>query len=53
MVEISKEGLEKLDQQARAYGFEIGRGKPLTKVIKNVSEDNPFLNPNWRDQVSE
>lgn len=51
MVEISKEGLEKIDRQARAYGFEVGRGKPLVTCIEGVSDDNPFLNPNWRDEI--
>lgn len=42
--------LIELDRQARAYGWEIGHGQPLGKEI-NTSEDNPFMDPNWRDHI--
>jgi hypothetical protein len=32
-----------VDQQARAYGFEIGRGHPLVDVIEETSPENPFV----------
>lgn len=47
---VNLEQLAELDRVARAYGFEVGRGKPLAPSIDS-SEDNPFLDPNWRDQV--
>lgn len=42
--------LEEIDRQARAYGFEIGRGKPLDVVV-STSDDNPFMEKNWRCQI--
>lgn len=42
--------IEEIDRIARAYGWEIGRGHPMTSKIV-MSEDNPFLNPNWRENV--
>lgn len=49
---IQKE-LDEIDRNARAYGYDVGRGHPLTKEIAEVSEDNPFLDPNWRDHVED
>lgn len=43
---------EEIDRCARAYGFEIGRGHPLTEVITELSEDNPFINKNWRNKIN-
>jgi hypothetical protein len=51
-MEISQEQLDEIDRNARAYGFEIGRGKALTKNL-NMSDDNPFLESSWRDNVQE
>lgn len=42
--------LDEMDRNARAYGWEIGQGKPLTQVL-DFSPDNPFLYLNWRDNV--
>jgi hypothetical protein len=39
-----------IDRNARAYGYEVGRGKSLAKGVE-TSEDNPFLDLNWRDHV--
>jgi hypothetical protein len=44
-------GMAEVDRNARAYGFEIGRGKPLTKHMVGLSMDKPFLDPNWRDNI--
>lgn len=43
--------LEELDTSARLYGFEIGRGHPLTEKLTHISDDNPFRHRNWRDNV--
>ena len=44
--------LDEMDRNARAYGWEIGRGR---EVVTNVefSDDNPFKDPNWRDNMKE
>lgn len=42
---------EEIDRNARAYGFEVGKGHPLTEVIEQTSPDNPFMNPDWRQSV--
>jgi hypothetical protein len=43
--------LEELDRNARAYGWEVGRGHPLTEKLTVTSPDNPFMDRNWRDKV--
>ena len=43
---------DEMDRNARAYGWEIGRGKPLTQVL-DFSPENPFIDPNWKEKVSE
>lgn len=43
--------LAEADRNARAYGFEIGRGLPLEAVATQLSEDNPFIDLNWRDKL--
>jgi hypothetical protein len=44
--------LEEIDRNARAYGFEVGRGQALTAQIAGLSDDNPFVKKGWRDGVS-
>lgn len=44
----SKDIDEEIDRNARAYGFEIGRGHPLAEKLEKTSPDNPFLDKNWR-----
>lgn len=39
------------DRNARAYGWEVGHGQPLTEQINGLSDDNPFLDDNWKDKV--
>ncbi len=48
----TNQDLDEIDRNARAYGFEIGRGQALAERIES-SEDNPFLDPNWRDLIKE
>lgn len=45
------EGVDEIDRNARAYGFEVGRGHPLTKKITELSPDNPFRVPEWKDEI--
>lgn len=40
-----------IDRNARAYGWEVGRGKTPAEVI-NMSRDNPFADPNWAVAVA-
>lgn len=42
--------LEEIDRNARAYGWEVGRGRSIDEVFES-SPDNPFLDPGWRDGV--
>lgn len=48
---IDQPGLaEEIDRNARAYGWETHkRGRLVAKG--ETSEDNPFLDPHWRDRV--
>lgn len=39
---------DEIDRNARAYGWEIGRGQIISKKL-NTSEGNPFMDPNWRE----
>lgn len=43
--------LDEIDRNARAYGWEVGHGHPLTDKIESTSEENPFLRANWRDYI--
>lgn len=43
--------LEELDRNARAYGFEIGRGHPLLEKLTHISDDNPFMDKDWRSKI--
>ena len=40
--------LDEMDRNARAYGWEIGKGAPMLDEM-TFSEDNPFMNPDWRE----
>jgi hypothetical protein len=42
---------DETDRCARAYGWEIGQGKPLAAMIDS-SPDNPFMDRDWRDKVA-
>jgi hypothetical protein len=45
-----EEATQQSDRQARAYGWEVGRGHAL-KLMIAASPDNPFLDPNWTDNL--
>lgn len=40
--------LLEIDRNARAYGWEVGRGQGCGQQVK-ASPDNPFMDENWRD----
>lgn len=44
-------GDDEIDRNARAYGWEIGKGHPLVEQIEKMQPDNPFLNKNWRENL--
>lgn len=48
---MTDEELEEMDRNARAYGWEIGQGAKIDHMV-DASEENPFLDVNWRDQLS-
>jgi hypothetical protein len=47
---VPAEDIFDIDRQARAYGFEIGRGKSLIAAVL-TSDDNPFLDRDWRSNI--
>jgi hypothetical protein len=51
-MELTPEELTEIDRQARAYGFEIGRGQPLAEQV-NANDSNPFLDKDWRESVTD
>lgn len=51
-MEIDLSKIFSLDQAARAYGWEVGRGKPISETIE-ISEDNPFMDSKWRRFISD
>lgn len=51
VIPMTKERLEELDRQARAYGWEVGNGKPLD-ISFELSRNNPFAYENWRDIIT-
>lgn len=44
--------IAELDRNARAYGFEIGRGHPLTEKLTHISPDNPFMDRDWKSKIT-
>jgi hypothetical protein len=48
---IVPEAVEEIDRMSRAYGWEVGHGKPLTQTIEDLSEDNPFLQEDWKERM--
>lgn len=48
---VTDEELEEIDRNARAYGFEVGRGHPLRLHVVSTSEDNPFMDKEWRSKI--
>jgi hypothetical protein len=40
------------DRNARAYGYEVGKGAKLGRVVL-ATDDNPFMDPDWADKVTE
>jgi len=51
-MEITEEQLKAYCDQARAYGFEIGKGKELRPVVMS-SKDNPFVHSDWDKELNE
>jgi len=48
----SNEEIEEIDRTARAYGFEVGRGKLATEQIEiEEGSGNPFFEKNWKELV--
>lgn len=43
--------IEEIDRNARAYGWEIGQGAVLSHGMVQVTDGNPFIQSNWRDQI--
>ena len=41
---------EEIDRNARAYGWEVGRGRSMTEALTS-SPDNPFLLKHWRTKL--
>lgn len=47
-IRVTQEQMDELDRCARAYGWEVGRGKPLADSFE-LSPDNPFAFEYWRE----
>jgi hypothetical protein len=43
--------LPEIDRNARAHGWECGHSGELLAGPGFTSEDNPFIDPNWRDRL--
>lgn len=46
---VSFGDMEEADRCARAYGYEIGKGRSLAEHLVEVSDDNPFMYRDWKD----
>ena len=44
------EELGELDRNARAYGYEVGRGAKLEEIV-TATPDNPFLHADWAERA--
>lgn len=51
LASIDTPDLDEVDRCARAYGWEVGRGRTLVQGEIGLSEDNPFRTLHWRDGV--
>lgn len=49
--ELAMRNQEEMDRNARAYGWEACRQGTLAENFTSLSEDNPFINPNWRKDM--
>lgn len=47
---LTDDQVEEIDRNARAYGWEIGRGQMLGVQV-DTTENNPFMERNWRDAI--
>ena len=45
------DALPEIDRNARAYGWEVRNGHPLTEKIESTSPDNPFMDSDWRAHI--
>lgn len=43
--------VEEIDRNARAYGWEVGRGHLMVDKMADCDPANPFLDSNWREHV--
>lgn len=43
--------IAEIDRNARAYGWEVGHGHPLTEKIESTTPGNPFMDPDWRAHI--
>jgi hypothetical protein len=43
---------DEIDRCARAYGWEIGNGAKMGRVIE-LSDNNPFKHADWRQRMEE
>lgn len=44
---MTEDEIQEMDRNARAYGWEIGRGQAIGPEI-DTTPGNPFLDPDWR-----
>lgn len=57
-MDVSEEQLKVVCDQARAYGFEVGRIRTLEnreiplKPIYESTPMNPFINPDWDEELN-
>lgn len=50
-VETVASWASEIDRNARAYGWEVGRGRAMAEILA-LSKENPFGNPEWVEYVS-
>ena len=44
--------IEEMDRNARAYGWQVGRSGTFPTDVTETTDDNPFVDPNWRDKLA-
>jgi hypothetical protein len=49
---FSKEDLESICRNARAYAWEVGHGQEMTPRL-STTPGNPFLDPEWRNHIKD
>lgn len=47
----TQDQVDEIDRNARAFGWEIGRGAIMVGNMVGTSDSNPFMSPHWKSEM--